>query len=424
MDVFINFAAEVWATLTDMSPYLLFGFLVAGVLGVFLSPAFVERHLGGSGLWPIIKAAVLGVPLPLCSCGVIPVGASLRRHGASRGATASFLLSTPQTGVDSILVTLSLLGPVFAFFRALAAFVIGLVGGAAVEYLGGANGGAVEPVGECEESCCSGNQTSAWRRALVHGFVTLPGDIGKPLLVGLVAAGAISALVPDSFFTELLGSGWWPMVAMLAVGMPVYVCATASVPVAAAMLAKGVAPGAVFVFLMTGPATNAAAIATLWKIMGRRGALIYMGVLAASALVFGAVFDQVVGLADAAAAPVGAAMMPGVVRVGSALALLAILLRGALVREGGTGNGTAVAEPAAGILSLSVEGMSCSHCTGSVQRAIQAVKGVTRAEVTLAPGRAVIEGVDIDADAVVAAVRALGFEARPVSPTDGAEVRS
>ena len=407
--------------MTAMSVYLLFGFLVAGVLGVFLSPAFVERHLGGRGLWPIIKAAVLGVPLPLCSCGVIPVAASLRRHGASRGATASFLLSTPQTGVDSMLVTLSLLGPVFALFRALVAFVVGLVGGAAVEYLGGRERGAVESSGECTDSCCSDSGLPAWRRAVEHGFVTLPRDIGRPLLVGLVVAGAISALVPDSFFTEALGSGWWPRLAMLVVGMPLYVCATASVPVAAAMLAKGIAPGAVFVFLMTGPATNAAAITTLWKIMGRRSALIYMAVLSVGALGFGSVLDHVVGLGDVAVAPLGGGMVPGAVRVAAALVLLVVLVRGAFVRRD-AGGAAAVAGSGGDSLSLDVQGMSCTHCTGAVQRAIQAVDGVTRAEVMLSPGRAVVEGVGIDADAMVAAVCALGYDARRASSTEDTEV--
>ena len=120
---------DVWATITEMSPYLLFGFLVAGLLSALISQMTVERHLGGKGVWPLVKASVFGVPLPLCSCGVIPVSMSLHKHGASRGSTVSFLLSTPQTGVDSIFVTLSLLGPVFAIFRPLAAFVTGIFGG-------------------------------------------------------------------------------------------------------------------------------------------------------------------------------------------------------------------------------------------------------------------------------------------------------
>ena len=130
------FVLELWETLREMAPYLIFGFFVAGVLSVLIQPEVVERHLGGRGLWQVIKAAIFGVPLPLCSCGVIPVAASLRRHGAGSGATTSFLISTPQTGVDSIMVTLSLLGPVFAVFRPLISFVSGLLGGSLVTYFG------------------------------------------------------------------------------------------------------------------------------------------------------------------------------------------------------------------------------------------------------------------------------------------------
>ena len=149
-------AAAFWGTLSEMAPYLLFGFLVAGLLSVFVRPALVERHLGARGVLSVLKAAILGVPLPLCSCGVIPVAASLRRHGASRGATASFLISTPQTGVDSILVTYSLLGPVFAVLRPLAALLTGLVGGATVDVL--APDGAADdvPTTPCRAECCAG----------------------------------------------------------------------------------------------------------------------------------------------------------------------------------------------------------------------------------------------------------------------------
>ncbi len=132
MDIAREILLKTWETLVEMSPFLLFGFLVAGILYVFIRPELVERHLGGRGILQVVKASLLGVPLPLCSCGVIPVSASLRRHGAGRGATTSFLISTPQTGVDSIMVTLSLLGPVFAIFRPLFAFVSGIFGGAVV----------------------------------------------------------------------------------------------------------------------------------------------------------------------------------------------------------------------------------------------------------------------------------------------------
>jgi uncharacterized membrane protein YraQ (UPF0718 family) len=131
-DWLFKFMHEFWEVLGEMAPYLLFGFLVAGILSVYISQKFVERHLGGRGFWAVLKASLFGIPLPLCSCGVIPVAASLRKQGAGKGAVTSFLISTPQTGVDSILVTLSLLGPVYAIFRPVASFIKGVIGGMAV----------------------------------------------------------------------------------------------------------------------------------------------------------------------------------------------------------------------------------------------------------------------------------------------------
>ena len=166
--------------------------------------------------------------------------ASLRHHGASRGATTSFMLSTPQTGVDSIMVTLSLLGPVFAIFRPIAAFLTGVIGGSIVEYTGVGDVVADEPE-ECKETCCSGGEAqSKVVRAIDYGFTTLAADIAKPLLIGLVVAGLIGGTVPDDFFTGAVGSGFLSMLLMMAFGIPLYVCATASIPIAAAMMIKGI----------------------------------------------------------------------------------------------------------------------------------------------------------------------------------------
>ena len=203
-------AAEFWATVAEMSPYLLFGFFVAGLLSVLISQDFVERHLGGRGVWPLLKASVFGVPLPLCSCGVIPVSMSLHKHGASKGATISFLLSTPQTGVDSIFVTLSLLGPIFAIFRPLAAFVTGIVGGSLVDALTKAREGEDEPRPKCTQECCSTDAAPGrFARAMKYGFVTLPRDIGKAMLVGLAVAALISAIVPEGYFAEKLDTAFF-----------------------------------------------------------------------------------------------------------------------------------------------------------------------------------------------------------------------
>ncbi len=282
-----------WYTAAEMSPYLLFGFFVAGILSVFISQRFVEKHLGGGGIWPLVKASLFGVPLPLCSCGVIPVSISLHKHGASKGSTISFLLSTPQTGVDSIFATLSLLGPVFAVFRPVAAFVTGILGGALVDAFDREKEEPNRPKEDCSDECCSSaNKTSRIVRGLKYSFVTLPRDIGKAMLIGLVIAACISALVPDDLFAEkLLGTGFFAMVVMMFLGIPVYVCATASIPVAAALILKGLTPGAALVFLITGPATNAASFTIIWKALGGRTAIVYLFTVAVSALGAGILLD-------------------------------------------------------------------------------------------------------------------------------------
>ena len=269
-----------WGVLSQMAPYLLFGFLAAGVLSVVISPRFVARHLGGRGVMSVLKASAFGVPLPLCSCSVIPVATSLRRHGAGKGATTAFLISAPQTGVDSILVTFSLLGGVFAVFRPIAALLSGLVGGVLVELVDRDCDTCAAP--SVQEDVPSDPRGLGRRvfHALRYGFLTLPEDIGKALLVGLVVAALISAAAAGDFFATALGGrvggGIVGMLVMMLLGVPVYVCATASVPIAAALIAKGVSPGAALAFLMTGPATNAATIVTVWKVMGVRTGIAYL----------------------------------------------------------------------------------------------------------------------------------------------------
>ncbi|UCG57451.1 MAG: SO_0444 family Cu/Zn efflux transporter [Phycisphaerales bacterium] len=317
--------ADFWSTITEMSPYLLFGFLVAGILSVFVSQRLVERHLGGRGIWPLLKASLLGIPLPLCSCGVIPVSMSLHKHGASRGSTIAFLLSTPQTGVDSIFVTLSLLGPVFAVFRPLAALVTGMVGGILVDAGDRSNKGGPSESAECSDTCCSGEKAGKVSKALRYGFVTLPRDIGKPMLIGLVVAALISAVVPKDFFAEVLGTGIFAMVVMMFLGIPVYVCATASVPVAAALMLKGLTPGAALVFLMTGPATNAAGFVTVWKSLGGRTAITYLLSVAGCALAGGILLDLITDAVDFDVVSRAGWMIPAPIGYVSAGVLLVVL---------------------------------------------------------------------------------------------------
>ncbi|MBT3193337.1 MAG: SO_0444 family Cu/Zn efflux transporter [Verrucomicrobia bacterium] len=327
MDYILTIAHEFWLTLEAMAPYLLFGFAVAGLLSVIISPATVERQLGGNRAGSVFRAALFGVPLPLCSCSVIPVTMSLRRHGAGRGAATAFLLSTPQTGVDSIMVTYALLGPVMAVFRPIAAFITGVIGGLAANALHRGDAPPEQEHPRCQEACCvkgAGTPKSRLARALQHGFITLPKDIGKPMLAGILIAGVIACMVPESLFAEHLGGGLLSMLAMMLLGIPVYVCATASVPIAAVLIAKGVSPGAAMVFLMTGPATNAASIAAVWKVMGRGTASVYLATTATTALASGLLLDHVLRITNTTIDCHASDALPAWLR--SALAVVLILV--------------------------------------------------------------------------------------------------
>lgn len=278
----------VWRLVAMMSPWLLFGFFLAGVLACWIPRSLIRRHLGGQTGWRgIVKAVAFGVPLPLCSCGVLPLAAGLRKSGAGKAATAAFLISTPQTGVDSILATYALMGPVFALFRPLAALVSGLLGGGIVYALTRREPPVVVDDVEEDET-----QDRSVRALLWQGFVRLFGAVARPLLVGLLISALLAIAVPDDFFaTSVAGNDWIAMPLMLLIGFPMYVCSTASIPIAATLLMKGLTPGAVFVFLMVGPAMNAISLTTISSLLGRAAAIAYLVVIAAGALFFGVMMN-------------------------------------------------------------------------------------------------------------------------------------
>ncbi|MCK5124662.1 MAG: SO_0444 family Cu/Zn efflux transporter [candidate division Zixibacteria bacterium] len=292
---------QSWLLLGQMAPYLLFGFLAAGILSIMISAQWVQRNLGKPGLGSVLRASLFGVPLPLCSCSVLPVSVSMRRSGASNSATTAFLLSTPQTGVDSIAVTYALLGPFFAVFRPLTAFFTGLMGGALVHLFG--ESGIVKEVEKpdttaCDDACCSDEKNKSYLKRILHyAFVVLPKDIALALLVGVLIAGVMAVLVPQDYLGAYIGGGVISILIMIAAGVPVYVCATASVPIAAGFIYMGGSPGAALAFLIAGPATNTASFVTIWKTLGGRNASIYLLTVGVSALGFGLLLDWLIPLA-------------------------------------------------------------------------------------------------------------------------------
>lgn len=425
-DIFVRITEESWLVFGQMAPYLLFGFLMAGVLSVCISPEFVERHLGGRGFGPVLKAAALGVPMPLCSCGVIPVSAAFWRHGASRAATISFLLSTPQTGIDNIAVIYALLGLTFAIFSPIVALTIGLLGGLLVMLFAQSNGdgetGESKPL-KCAESCCADTrQHKMVRRALEYGFITLPRDIGLALLGGVVIAGAIAALVPDNQWQPYLGGNVLSILLMMALGIPLYVCSSASVPIAAGLIHAGASPGAALAFLIAGPATNAATITTVWKLLGSRTALLYLLTIAIGAVGAGLTLDWLMpavgGSVPAFAGHCHDTMGGEWFSAFWAIVLLLVLGFSYAAKTDSHVEGVADDEhsndqgPASERLELAVDGMTCQHCLGTVVQALRQCSGVVSAQVDLATGRAVVSGEHLDAQTLIDAVAVSGYQAR------------
>jgi uncharacterized membrane protein YraQ (UPF0718 family) len=302
MDILLRIGAETWSILLDAAPFVLFGFLVAGLLKMFLPADFVLKHLGKKSVSSVFKAAAIGAPIPLCSCGVVPAAAGMRKQGASKGATAAFLISTPETGVDSIAVTYALLDPIMAVVRPMAGVLTAIVAGLGVHFF---DKEAPRPLAQfsdiahplatfdCGADCGCGASASekSWRERIMQGasyaFVELVQDVGGWLLLGLVLGGAIMALLPAGFLESQAGGGILPMLAMLLVSVPLYTCATSSTPIAAALALKGLSPGAALVFLLAGPATNVATITVVARLLGKRAAGIYLSAIVVCSLAMG-----------------------------------------------------------------------------------------------------------------------------------------
>jgi uncharacterized membrane protein YraQ (UPF0718 family) len=301
IDKLIEIALAVVGVILLMAPYLLLGFAIAALLSFFFTPAWVRRHLGRPGLLQVVKASLIGVPLPLCSCGVLPLAFSLRKSGASKGATVSFLVSTPQTGADCLMLTYSLLGPVMAFFLLGVAFFSGILSGWLTDLLCRNETKEATVEEPCTSCCCKTAGAQALERtgedarspssALRNGFITLPRDMARPLLLGVLVAGVVTALVPQGYLADYLSPGPLSYLLALSIGIPMYVCSASAVPIAAMLIHAGVSPGAAMVFLIAGPATNTAALFTLWNQIGRRATFAYLATICGVALVSGIALD-------------------------------------------------------------------------------------------------------------------------------------
>ena len=284
-----SFLNECWTIFCALAPWLLLGIFGAGLLHVFLPHGFIHRHIGrDAGFVGILKSTLLGVPLPLCSCGVIPAALGLRKDGASRGASVSFLISTPQTGLDSIFVSAGMIGWPFAIFKVIVALFTGLIGGAFADLLIKENDDGNSFL---EESKSSSKQRS-FKELMMFSIDDLLGSIWKWIILGVLLSALINIFVPEDWFSGTpLSGGILGMLLVLLFSMPLYVCATASVPIAAALISQGMAPGAALVFLMAGPATNIATIGAVAKSLGFRALIIYLVVIVSSSIAGALLFD-------------------------------------------------------------------------------------------------------------------------------------
>ena len=427
--------------MAEMSPYLLLGFLIAGLLRVFVPQNIYSKHLAPRSMKSVLKAALFGIPLPLCSCGVIPTAVGLRKQGASHGACTSFLIATPQTGVDSIVATYSLMGLPFAIVRPIAALCTAVFGGWLTNRYATADeaqskdnaakdkaedcGGGTDGQCACHDAGHEGTASLAtkMREAMEYAFIDMMQDVGKWLVVGLLIAALITVAVPNEWLAALHEYKLLNMLIVLAVAIPMYVCATGSIPIAVSLMAKGLTPGAALVLLMAGPAVNSASMLVIGKVFGRRTLWLYITAIVTGAVVFGLGIDYLMP-------EEWFAVQSGIVGVCSHhhahslsmmdriwIGILVLLLLNAMIQHY-TGHAHHHDEHnheadevgnAAHTAVYHISGMNCNHCKANVERAIREVNGVEDVEVDLANGTATVRGTH-DSEAVAENVRQYGYD--------------
>jgi len=399
----IEILTEYWSGISslflEMAPYLVLGFLISGLLYIIISKETIAENLGKPGVLSVIKAAIFGVPMPLCSCGVIPVAASLYKRGASKGATLSFLISTPQTGVDSILITYGMLGPLFAMARPVIALFTGVIGGLFTEKI-------ISEDYSTSIKISHKHPKKTLKDAAVYAFITLPQDIAWPLMKGILLAGLLTLIIPDNFFQDYGITGLSAMILMAIVSIPMYICATASVPIAAGLILSGnLEPGAAFVFLMAGPATNIATISVIRKTLGTKIVYIYLSTIFICAIFFGALINKYI------------IIYPNFIahqmnhnnwlHILSGLLLLAVCLYAVLKKFF---NNDVVAEiDNKADVAFIVKGMTCNHCKQTVAEAINACDGIQDVTINLESGQTFIYGNNVNKQQIITSINNVGF---------------
>ncbi len=405
----IRFFKDFVGILSEMSPYLLLGFFFAGLLYAFIPKQRIEKYFNGKPLRSSVLASLFGIPLPLCSCGVIPTGTAFYKNGASKGGTVSFLISTPQTGVDSILATFSLMGLPFAIIRPLAALLTGISGGLITSTFT-----KKEPD---ERTFRQENEKKKTLRqkisdVFIYGFVEFIQDISKWLVIGLVLAAIISALIPNEFFELLNMPPIVQMLLILVVSIPLYICATGSIPLAAVLILKGISPGAAFVLLMAGPATNAATITMIGKVLGKRSLFSYLGTIIMGALSFGLLIDYVLPIewfTQIANQHLGHAHGQDLEwwQITSGVVLLGLIINGYIQKY--IASKKQINSNTMEIKTIKVDGMTCNHCKANVENNLAKLSFVESASVNLSEKTVTLKGDKIEIKRAKETIEALGY---------------
>lgn len=396
----------LWAVMLDMSAALLVGLALAGLLRVFLPDRLIRTHLSRPTLGSAVRAALIGVPMPLCSCGVVPTAIGLRNQGASNGATTSFLISTPQTGVDSVLVSAAFLGWPFALFKVIAAFVTGVLGGWLADRVASPDAAVLAGSEQGQPWRVDGNR---WLAAMRYAVFDILGAMDLWLIAGILLAALITTLLPGGSLEQVAWTqGIGGMLLVLAIALPLYVCTTSSVPIAASLIAAGMPAGTALVFLMAGPATNIATIGIVYRALGGPTLAVYLGTVIVASIAFGMGFDFVIGGQDATPALHDHATRAWW-EVAAAVVLI-LLLAMLSVRRFDKRTSPAVAGTTDDTATLQVEGMSCAHCAASVKAALEDLDDVDEAVVDLGSGLVRIRGGELHRELLSAAVRRAGFD--------------
>lgn len=399
-----EFFYQIWQILLELSPSLLLGLLVAGALQAFLPSDFLSRRMKKRNSASVFKAVLFGIPIPLCSCGVIPATLALYRQGASKGASTGFLISTPQTGVDSILVTASFLGWPFTLFKLGAAFISGMAGGMIVNIFDRDKTGVSEGISDRENSSATspaaieaiqGIETEKSRSKITqmiqYGVYDILGAIDSWLIFGVLVSALISILVPQSLFSEYSWSqGILGVFLVLLISTPLYVCTTGSVPIAASLIAAGLPAGSALVFLMAGPATNVATIGAVYKSLGKRVAIFYLLTVILFSSVFALFFDSLLSSIPVSQPLAQHGAHLSWLSIGAAILLIMLLVYLRMLRIRNYINFKKLGGSPMD-MNIQVDGMTCMHCVSRVKVSLENHPAIQEATPDLGSGKVVLK---------------------------------